>query len=111
MGSVYNGIPEEFALGIKKTNGLSYFIETGTCYGATSAWAASFFDKVFTIELSHELAQIAGKRLNKYSNVTLMEGLSSFAASKPCLEIHGSMRVPLHVVLIRPIGISRSLCN
>ena len=77
MGSVYNGIPEEFALGIKKTNGLNCFIETGTCHGTTSAWAAEMFDKVFTIELSHELAQIAGKNLNKYPNVTLMEGDSS----------------------------------
>ena len=77
MGKVFSGIPQELALNIKKVNKIDFFIETGTCYGKTAAWAASVFEKVFTVELSQKLAEIAKGRLSQYQNVFLLEGNSA----------------------------------
>ena len=63
MGKVFSGIPQELALNIKKVNKIDFFIETGTCYGETAAWAASVFEKVFTVELSQKTENRKYQRL------------------------------------------------
>lgn len=52
MGSVFRGIPEKYAVKLKKTYGIDDFVETGSLNGRTALWAAKIFRHVDTIELN-----------------------------------------------------------
>jgi hypothetical protein len=54
--------------------GLRTFVETGTCYGDTTAAVACQFDQCFTIELSRHLYERASARLSTLENVTCLQG-------------------------------------
>lgn len=51
MGDITHGIIKEVALLLKKSYGLSVFVETGTFLGETTAWASKNFSKVYTVEI------------------------------------------------------------
>jgi hypothetical protein len=53
------------------------FIETGTCYGSSSAWASDIFKEVCTIELSNELYSAAKERYKHKKNIHFLQGVSS----------------------------------
>jgi len=52
MGIVNPYFPEEVSLKLAAVANASVFIETGTLFGGTTKWAAGYFKKVHTIELS-----------------------------------------------------------
>ena len=52
-------VPVDLVLKLKQHGNIKTFIETGTYRGATAVWAAGYFDKVITIELSPELLREA----------------------------------------------------
>jgi hypothetical protein len=52
----------------------SVFIETGTYLGDTINSVHSFFDKVYSIELSSLYANRAKRRFEKMSNISILEG-------------------------------------
>lgn len=57
-----------------KQLGLRKFVETGTHMGETAEWMARKGIDVVTIELSDRLYQLARARLQRYRNVTLIQG-------------------------------------
>lgn len=57
--------------------GLRKFIETGTHVGETAEWMARKGIDVISIELSDRLYRIARARLQRYRNVTLIQGDSA----------------------------------
>ncbi len=59
---------------LRRRTGASVFVETGTFMGETTARAAMVFEKVYTIELGHELAMRAKDRFKNNKNVVLIEG-------------------------------------
>jgi predicted O-methyltransferase YrrM len=79
MGKIFHGIPPELALFLQKKYNLKVFVETGTLVGETALWAATRFDKVFTIECADVYYKIATEKLSKYPNVKVIQGDSSRA--------------------------------
>ena len=61
--------------------GLRLFVETGTCFGATTAAVAGLFDKCWTIELSEELHARA-TRMFAGTNVECLQGDSGTVLPK-----------------------------
>ncbi len=74
MGIVRMGPPIELILQLKARYDLRVFVETGTYYGDTAAWAASHFDSVTTIECSREIHQVAARRHGNMRNVNFILG-------------------------------------
>jgi len=60
-----------------KRFGLRIFVETGTHVGETTEWMAGKGMDVISIELSDRLYQMARARLQRYRNVTLIQGDSA----------------------------------
>jgi hypothetical protein len=61
-------------LSYKKKYGLDYFVETGTFFGDTVEFFRNKFKKVYSIELSEELALKCSKRFENISNVKIIQG-------------------------------------
>src|ERR1035437_1901718 len=61
-------------LSYKKKYGLEYFVETGTFFGDTVEFFRNKFKKVYSIELSEELALKCSKRFENISNVKIIQG-------------------------------------
>lgn len=92
MGIVHPGIPQAIALKLAQAAQCRVFVESGTFMGTTSAWAASHFDFVFTIERFEPLYLQHSERLKTLGNVepllgdsrrllpTLAAGLHEFRA-------------------------------
>lgn len=59
MGILRMGPPEDLISRLQQAFKLENFVETGTYRGDTSAWAATFFNAVYTIEYSKELHEQA----------------------------------------------------
>ena len=59
---------------VRRTTGAHTFIEAGTSLAVTAQRAAAVFDKVYTIELSPELASSAARRLAHKPNVRVIRG-------------------------------------
>jgi hypothetical protein len=93
MGAVYGGIPRELALRIRDARGCDVFVETGTSYGETTAWAAENFGKVITVENDSEMFGRAKKRLAEYGNIDTRLGDSRAILSEILPELNG--RSPL----------------
>ncbi len=70
-----------------RTFALDSFIETGTCFGETTAALAHLFDRCITIELSHELHSQAVKRFSGLRNVRCLQGDSGVVLSRVLAEI------------------------
>lgn len=61
---------------LKTEFSIDYFIETGTYYGNTSAWASNEFDTVKTIELSDELYSSVQDEYGHIGNIEFVKGKS-----------------------------------
>lgn len=70
--------------------GLDTFVETGTCYGSTTLWAAKHFPKVYSIEKEPKYAEIAKNRLSGTSNLELWVADSAVAIVDACLHVTSS---------------------
>lgn len=68
------GFPMEVALFYRNYLDLKVFVETGTYYGNTAAAVSRFFEKVYTVEKSEKIYQMAKNNLKTYSNVNLLLG-------------------------------------
>ena len=53
-------------------------VETGTLFGDTPYACRRYFDKIYTIELSHDLYLKAVERFKPYNNVVCLEGDSTY---------------------------------
>lgn len=58
----------------KEKFNLEVLIETGTCYGGTIDALKTNFKKLISIEISHELFQLAVIKFVKYSHIKIYEG-------------------------------------
>ena len=66
---------------LRKRTRATQFIEAGTYLGLTAERCSRTFQKVYTIELDHELVRKASPRLSRHKNIELIEGDASI-----CLE-------------------------
>lgn len=78
MGIVRFGPPTELILQLRDRYELKDFIETGTFYGDTAAWASSHFDNVITIEFSREIYDQTLARHGNIQNITFLFGDSRY---------------------------------
>ncbi len=74
MGVVNFGIPEDEAKYLKELLSLDIFVEGGTYYGETAKSMSKNFRKVFTIEKSDTVYDIAKENLKNISNISLLNG-------------------------------------
>lgn len=74
MGIINMGAPENHVRFIKNKMGLNTFIEGGTYTGGTALLMSDFFDKVYTIEKSDEMYEIARKNISARQNISLLKG-------------------------------------
>lgn len=74
MGIVNFGIPEKETEFLKKNIGLDVFVEGGTYRGDTAKKMSEFFNKVYTIEKSDVMFDIAKENLKDRSNVVMLKG-------------------------------------
>jgi len=68
------GVPKELVLKLKAASRLTTFIETGTFYGHTAAWAAKHFDQVFTIEIDETISKRAAEKMSNSNSVNYLVG-------------------------------------
>jgi hypothetical protein len=68
--------------------GLRIFVETGTFYGDTSFALRNCFDRLFSIELDHNLFERASQRLRRYKQITCLEGDSGKLIPRVLAEIN-----------------------
>jgi len=76
MGIVNFSMPRDIVLKFKETAGIKNFVETGTYKGGTSFWAASHFDKVYTIEIDPEISKETSSRQDCPKNIDFFIGNS-----------------------------------
>lgn len=74
MGLLRMGPPKELMLQLQDQYELKDFVETGTYYGNTAAWASSYFDNVVTIEYSQQIYKEAVAKHGKIPNITFILG-------------------------------------
>ncbi len=87
MGRVTWGPPREILHGLKVLFSPNVFVETGTFLGETAAWAAGFFDSVYTIEAAKELYLQASKRHTRLNNVKFLNGESQAILAEVVAQI------------------------
>jgi hypothetical protein len=68
------GPPEDLVLLLKREYDLNIFVETGTYLGGTTVWAATHFDKVFTIEYSKSIYEDTKARYSDIANINFIYG-------------------------------------
>src|SRR5579885_1950140 len=74
MGVESFSLPRELVEFLAAEYKLASFYETGTCYGASSAWAALRFAQVVTVERHPQLHALARMKLLPYRNARLELG-------------------------------------
>lgn len=74
MGVVNFGIPLEEANHLRSVLGLKVAVEGGTYQGGTAKKLSNYFDKVYTIEKSEAMIEIAKKNLVGIENVSILDG-------------------------------------
>lgn len=74
MGIVNFGVPEKEAKFLKKSLSLDVFVEGGTFRGGTAKKMSESFRRVFTIEKSDLMFDIAKENLKDISNVEILKG-------------------------------------
>ncbi|PIN92969.1 hypothetical protein COU54_04810 [Candidatus Pacearchaeota archaeon CG10_big_fil_rev_8_21_14_0_10_31_24] len=70
-----------------KTKDIKIFVETGTSEGDTIADLANHFQKIYSIELNHNLYTKAVGRFSSRTNIELLEGDSSIEIKKVLLGL------------------------
>jgi hypothetical protein len=74
MGIIRFGIPEAEVNYLKEMMSLNIFVEGGTYQGNTAKEMGLIFNKVFTIEKSQQMYDLAKKNLSAVNNVYLLHG-------------------------------------
>lgn len=74
MGIINFGIPRDTVEFLKKQMDIDIFVESGTYEGGTAILASNIFKKVYTIENSSEMYNIAKKNLKSIKNIELLKG-------------------------------------
>jgi hypothetical protein len=74
MGTMSFGVPSEITLALAQLNTSRTFVETGTFRGGTTRWAATHFDKVFTIERAPAIYERNAADLGRFPNITALLG-------------------------------------
>lgn len=85
----FNGdtfIQNEF-LKLKEKFAITTALELGTCLGSTAIWLAKNFDKVITIEINEQYAEIAGDRLHEADCENVILYISSTTDALPNIEL------------------------
>ena len=90
MGEITFSIPRQLISAIQENFRYKNFIETGTYMGATSIWASSLFEDVFTIEVNPKLSSQAAMFANGKSNIRFIHGDSSTELGKVSEKLEGS---------------------
>lgn len=81
------GPPESVVIALQERLKLNCFVETGTYRGNTAAWAAGFFPKVITIELSPIYHAAARERFCGQDNVQTLAGDSKEVLAKVLADL------------------------
>ena len=71
-------VKREKIIKIAKEYNCKIFIETGTYLGATTYEMMQYFKKLYSIELSTQLYEMAVSKFRKYSKVNILKGDSSY---------------------------------
>ena len=74
MGLINFGVPEEGIEFLKHIMKLDVFVEGGTYKGGTAKSMGEKFKKIFTIEKSNIMFEIAKENLKDTNNITLLKG-------------------------------------
>ena len=74
MGLINFGVPQKETEFLKKSLGLDVFVEGGTFKGGTAKKMSETFRRVYTIEKSDVMFDIAKENLKDVSNVTMLKG-------------------------------------
>jgi 16S rRNA G966 N2-methylase RsmD len=74
MGLINFGVPEKETEYLKKSMKLDVFVEGGTYKGGTAKSMSGKFRKVYTIEKSDVMFDIAKENLKDVSNITMLKG-------------------------------------
>ena len=74
MGLINFGVPEKETEYLKNTLKLDVFVEGGTYRGGTAKSMSGKFRKIYTIEKSDTMFDIAKENLKDISNVTMLKG-------------------------------------
>lgn len=90
MGGITFSIPRQLISTIQENFKYRNFIETGTYMGATSIWASSLFEKVYTIEVNPKLSSQAAMNANGKSNIRFIHGDSATELGKVSENLEGS---------------------
>lgn len=77
MGSIRQGVPEDFVDWVKNVARIDCFVETGTNRANSTLWASQFFSKVISIEGFEELYLYSKKRCSENKNIELIHGDSA----------------------------------
>ena len=89
MGIVNFSIPKDLVKQLIAKVKFDNFIETGTFRGETSFWAAKYFDRVYTIEISPEISRETASRPDVPKNIGFLVGNSKDLLGPLCSRIHG----------------------
>jgi FkbM family methyltransferase len=90
LGAVNFSISRELILAIQKEFQYKHFIETGTYLGNTAIWASDYFEKIYTIEIDHEISQKAFYNARHKNNISFIVGDSSKELSAISSSLPGS---------------------
>lgn len=74
MGLIHPGVPPALVTHLQAAARVSDFVETGTAFGKSAAWASQRFTKVYTIERSEEMYAHAQKAYGQLANVSFLQG-------------------------------------
>jgi hypothetical protein len=69
MGAIHHGVPRDLVLFLQKAGGYDLFVETGTLFGESAAWASEHFSSVVTVESMPTVHERALEKLRSIPNV------------------------------------------
>jgi hypothetical protein len=90
MGIIRMGPPEDLISQLRHEFKLENFVETGTYHGNTSAWAATLFNSVYTIEYAEELYNLAKITHASLENIHFLWGDSRSELEKLLPYLQGN---------------------
>jgi hypothetical protein len=89
LGAIHELPLSVLALEMKRSAGLTAFVETGTFLGNSIEWASANFDQVWTIEINPNYLASARERHQSLSNVHYMLGDSTTELTKALKQLTG----------------------
>jgi len=89
MGVVNFSIPKELVLSIIRNTDIDNFVETGTYLGHTTFWAAHYFKKVYTIEISPKISKQTALTSDCPKNIDFIVGDSRLEMPKLVRNLNG----------------------